>query len=69
VSGTVGQRVEILSIEGVSTDTNASTIAAAAALAVWRALDFTPPPEVFERIDQVILRGWGSPFTAPDFGD
>lgn len=51
--------VRIIRISGMSADTNSSIVAAASALAVWKALHVQPPPEALVRIEEVALTSWG----------
>lgn len=52
--------VRITRIVGMTTDTNPTIVAAAAARAVWRATDFTPPPALLARFDAQVLASWDS---------
>lgn len=47
--------VRVVRIEGLSTDTNPTLVAAAAARAVWLAAGFTPTSEVVARLEQRVL--------------
>lgn len=51
--------VRITRIVGMTTDTNPTIIAAAAARAVWRAARFTAPPELLARLEARVLTSWG----------
>jgi hypothetical protein len=56
-------------ISGLSTDTNPSTVAAAAALAVWNAVGFAPAPAVVARMEAHVFSSWHRPQDyIPDFG-
>jgi hypothetical protein len=56
--------VLITRISGLSTDTNPSIVAAAAALAVWKALGVQPQPEAREQVEQVAFESWKNSPTA-----
>jgi hypothetical protein len=54
-------RVLIDRISGLTTDTNPTIVGGAAALAVWKALAFSPPPDVLERLETVVFASWRLP--------
>jgi hypothetical protein len=54
-------RVTIRRISGLSTDTNPTVVGAAAALALWRAVGFTPPAHTVERLSAAALASWQRP--------
>jgi hypothetical protein len=58
-------RVVVLRITGLATDTNASSVAAAAAMATWRALSVDPSPEWTSALEDAARRGWKHPDEAP----
>lgn len=56
-------------VSGLSTDTNPSIVAAAAALAVWNAVGFTAAPSVVARMEAHVFSSWRHPHDyIPDFG-
>lgn len=62
-------RVLIDRITGLTTDTNPTIVGAAAALAVWQALAFSPPPDILQRLEAVVFASWQHPSDhVPDFG-
>lgn len=50
--------VRVVLIEGMTTDTNPTIVAAAAARAVWQAIGFTPASELTRRIEAEVLGSW-----------
>lgn len=61
-------RVLIDRISGLVTDTNPTIVGGAAALAVWEALAFSPPPDTLERLEAVVFASWRQPpDTVTDF--
>lgn len=56
--------VTITKIEGLTSDTNPTIVAAAAMDAVWKAFGFTPEPGITEIIEQSILASRSLPFQA-----
>jgi hypothetical protein len=48
--------VTVTSIAGLSSDTNPSTVGAAAIQALWSALQYVPSPEEQAHIEQIVLR-------------
>lgn len=50
--------VRIVVIAGLLTDSTATNVAAAAANAVWNAVNFEVPQEVTDRINQAVLVEW-----------
>jgi hypothetical protein len=69
VAGARDCGVRVVLIEGMTSDTNATIVAAAAARAVWRALEFTPPSEVVATIDAEVLGSWTRGDGAPSLFD
>ena len=68
VANTQSARVVITRISGMTTDTNPSVVAAASALAVWTALNFTPTNEVIACVETVVFNSWRqSPDALPQF--
>jgi hypothetical protein len=61
VAVTPAARVLIDRISGLVTDTNPIIIGGAAALAIWKALAFSPPPDVLERLEATVLTSWQRP--------
>lgn len=53
--------VTITSISGMTTDTNPTVLAAAAADAVWKALAFTPPADIANRLEALVASSWDRP--------
>jgi hypothetical protein len=53
--------VTITRITGLSTDTNPSIVGAAAALATWNALGFTPAPAEWARVESIVFGSWQRP--------
>ncbi len=49
--------VQIRRIVGLEVDSNPTNIAAAAADAVWQAVEFDVPQEVMNRINRAVLEG------------
>ena len=69
-AGATDARVCVHAIRGMTTDTNPWIVAAAAANAVWTALDFEPTPEVVARVDARVFASWSAPRDAvPSFDD
>lgn len=61
-------RVLIDRITGLTTDTNPTIVGAAAALAVWKAIPFLPPPDILQRLEAVLFNSWQLPAdAAPKF--
>lgn len=61
---TMGYRscaVRVTKIEGLTSDTNPTIIAAAAMDAVWKALAFTPDPTTKAQIEQSVVESWNLP--------
>lgn len=54
-------RVTIRRISGSSTDTNPTVVGAAAALALWRAVDFSPPTQMIEKLEAAVWGSWQFP--------
>lgn len=48
-------RIVVVRICGMYTDSNPSTVAMAAALAVWQAISVTPPPSAIERLEGIVF--------------
>lgn len=68
-AGTTDCRVKVTKIEGLSTDTNPTIVAYAAALAVWKALGFEPPKELVEKLEALVFTSWKRPYDEiPTFG-
>lgn len=65
VAGLAGARVTVERISGLLTDTNPTIVAAAAALAVWNAIGFQPPPPIFERLEAQVFASWQRPAGEP----
>jgi hypothetical protein len=62
-------RVNVSKIEGLTTDTNPTIVAYAAALAVWKALGFEPAKELVERLEELVFSSWKRPHDElPKFG-
>ncbi len=63
--------VIITKIEGLTTDTNPTVVAAAVAAvmdAIWKGIGFTPPTDVSAYITAVALDSWNQPYdTVPNF--
>lgn len=51
-------RVVVKRITGMTTDTNPTIVAAAAAKAVWSALDFEAPENVTQRMENLVFSSW-----------
>lgn len=58
VAGISTAAVRIKRIVGLEVDSNPTNIAAAAADAVWKAVEFDVPPEVTNKIIQAVLEAW-----------
>ena len=54
-------RVNVSTIEGLTTDTNPTIVGYAAALAVWRALEFNPGAEIIEKMESTVFASWRRP--------
>lgn len=54
-------RVTITKIEGLFTDTNPTIVGAAAAFAVWKALDYQPSQEEIQRLEEIVFSSWSLP--------
>jgi hypothetical protein len=68
-AGRADCRVNVSKIEGLSTDTNPTIVAYAAALAVWKALSFEAPTEVVEQLETLVFTSWNRPYDEiPKFG-
>jgi hypothetical protein len=64
-----GAHVRIDHIAGLTTDTNPTLVGVAAALAVWRALGFSPSEEVVNRLEAIAFASWQrAPEEIPRFG-
>lgn len=50
--------VAVTKIRGMLTDTNPTIVGAAAMLATWEALEFTPPSELVARIEEQVFASW-----------
>ena len=62
--------VTIRGISGLSTDTDPTIVAAAAADAVWKALNYVPSETVRQGVERVTLRSWNAePGRDPGFGE
>jgi hypothetical protein len=61
VANTQSARVVITRISGMTADTNPAVVAAAAAMAVWTALKFSPTAEVIARVEAVVFNSWRQP--------
>jgi hypothetical protein len=61
-AGHPGCAVVITNIEGLTSDTNPTTIAAAAMDAVWKALAFTPEPGLTTQVEQSVVASQSLPF-------
>jgi hypothetical protein len=62
-------RVTIGRISGLTTDTNPTVVGVAAALALWRAVGFSPSADVVARLDGAALTSWSrDPDEIPTFG-
>lgn len=57
--------VTIVRILGMTTDTNPTIVAAAAADATWNALGFAPRASVRQRVESVVLRSWEGAVNSP----
>jgi hypothetical protein len=60
-AGIQSARIVFTRISGLTTDTNPSVVGAAAALAVWRALNFKPSNEVRARLEKIVFGSWERP--------
>jgi hypothetical protein len=60
-AGNTDSAVTITKIEGMTSDSNATIIAAAAMDAVWKALSFTPEPALTTQIEQSVVASWSLP--------
>jgi hypothetical protein len=63
-----GGRVTVTKIEGLTTDTNPSVVGAAAALAVWECLRFSPDARTTEQMERVVFGSGSRPDHVPAFG-
>jgi hypothetical protein len=54
-------RVTIVRIAGLTTDTNPTVVAAAAAFALWQVVGFSPPAHVIERLEAAVFTSWRRP--------
>lgn len=54
-------RVTIVRIAGLTTDTNPTVVGAAAALALWQAIGFSPPAHVIARLEAAVFASWQRP--------
>jgi hypothetical protein len=62
-------RVVVSKIEGLTTDTNPTIVAYAAAQAVWRSLDFVPAKDIIDRMEAIVFSSWERPHDEiPRFG-
>ena len=60
--------VAITKIQGMLTDTNPTIVGAAAMLATWEALAFTPPQEIVSRVEGQVFASWKLAWDAvPEF--
>jgi hypothetical protein len=66
-AGIPNARVVVNLISGMITDTNPTIVAAAAALAVWKAFQFEPTSDTVELIEASVFRSWESPETIPNW--
>jgi hypothetical protein len=66
-AGIPNARVVVNFISGMITDTNPTVVAAAAALAVWKAFQFEPTSAAVELIEASVFRSWKSPEAIPDW--
>ena len=51
-------RVVVRKITGLTTDTNPTIVGAAAAIATWNAIGYTPAQEVLERLEGSVFVSW-----------
>ena len=65
IAGGRETRVCITRILGMTSDTNPTLVAAAAARAVWIAFEFTPPPALLAALDRRVLASWDREPDAP----
>ena len=69
VAGKSDCRVNVSKIEGLTTDTNPTIVAYAAALAVWKALGFEPARKLVEQVEGLVFSSWKRPHNEiPKFG-
>lgn len=62
-------RVRIGRVAGLTTDTNPTVVGVAAALALWRAVGFSPSADVVERLEAAAFSSWKrDPDEIPRFG-
>lgn len=66
-AGAPGGSVVVERITGMLTDTNPTIVAAAAAMATWKALRFVPQLAVLSRIEAACFESWGHPDEVPDW--
>jgi len=67
--GTLPCSVTVTSIAGLSSDTNPSTVGAAAIQALWSALQYVPSSEEQTHIEQIVLQSAAQSWDyLPDFG-
>lgn len=60
--------VVITKIEGLTTDTNPTIVAAAAIDGIWKAFGFHPTDELKTNIEQLVFNSWDVPLTSiPQF--
>lgn len=60
--------ITITKIEGLTSDTNATIVGAAAIEAIWKAASFQPSEEEKRRLEQLVLDSWAfPPATLPHF--
>ena len=57
-------RVVVKQISGLTADTNPTSVGAAASIATWNAIGYTPEPEVMERIEGIVFASWSRGFDA-----
>ncbi len=67
VAGVTAASVEIKRIVGLMVDTIPTNIAAAAADAVWKAINFDVPKQITHNINQAVLIGWKNPHVLQKF--
>jgi hypothetical protein len=68
IAGLAGAGVRIIKIVGMTTDTNPTIVAAAAARAVWAAAGFTPPAGLLARFEAQVFSSCQLDWEAlPDF--
>lgn len=58
IAGLTDARVRITKIVGMTTDTNPTIVAAAAARAVWAAAGFVPAAELLARFEAQVFASW-----------